>query len=135
MWIMTTGGFYSAVQKGSDPTVLTVRTRSRDAAQLAIDAIEMEFGESVRLVVGEGTDYAYRFEVSRENFARWVQHEIMNFLDYSNFKDAAAATNGQKSGYVHALTDTWTAMLEATDEEGKQYGIYAPKHNPHYGRY
>jgi hypothetical protein len=130
MWIMTTAGMYSAVQKGEDPAVLTVRTRTRDAAQTAADALEMEFGESVEITVGQGTDYPYRFEVSRENFAHWVAYEIRNFLDYDNFKNAAAACNGAESGYVNGLSKTWAAMLDATDEEGQNYGALAP--NPHY---
>ncbi len=130
MWIMTTGGFYSAVQKGADASRLTVRTRAREAAELAASALETEFGEVVEITVGQGTDYPYRFEVSRENFALWVSYEIRNFLDYSNFKSAAAACSGEESGYVKALSETWYALLKATDDEGHSHGIT----NPHYSR-
>jgi|SRR6478609_11426969 len=132
MWIMTTGGFYSAVQKNSDPNTLTVRTRDRAAAQLAIDALETQFGEECTLTVGEGTDYPYRFKVSRENFALWVASEIREYLNYSNFKNAVAVTHGKDGGYTEALADTWTALLKATDEQGHKYGITAAV-NPHYG--
>lgn len=133
MWIMTTGGFYSAVQKGSDASTLTVRTRDRAAAQLAVDAIETQFGETCAITVGEGTDYPYRFVVSRENFALWVADEIREYLNYSNFKSAVAVTHGKDGGYTQALSDTWMALLKATDEEGLEHGITA-KVNPHYSK-
>lgn len=133
MWIMTTGGFYSAVQKGSDTAVLTVRTRNRDAAQIAVDAIETLFGETCTITVGEGTDYPYRFEVSRENFALWVADEVRSYLSYPNFKSAVSATWGEKSGYARALNGTWFEMLKATDDEGRGFGITAQTtENPHY---
>lgn len=124
MWITTTGGFYSAVQKDKNaPDVLTVRTRDYQSATTAADTLEMQFGEKVEIVTGEGTDYPYRFDVSRENFALWLASEARDYVRYSNFKDEVKASRGKN--WANALMDVWSAMHAITDKEGQKHGYYA----------
>lgn len=120
MWIFTTGGFYSAVEVPETDDLL-VRTRDRESAQLAIDGIETETGEEVELVTGEGTDYPYRFKVSRENFAAWVSVEVLRYIDYTNFK---AASHGKGQEWDDALADVWRAMRGVTEPEMRSHGWY-----------
>lgn len=124
MWIMTTGGFYSAVQKDAGaPDVLTVRTRDKESAQTAVDTIEMQFGEHCPITTGEGTDYPYRFDVSRENFALWLSAEARDYVRYSNFKDEVKRSRGK--AWANALMEVWSAMHAITDKEGQKHGYYA----------
>ena len=41
MWVMTTGGFVSAVQDRGNSTVVVVRARDRDSLQTMINGIEL----------------------------------------------------------------------------------------------
>lgn len=121
MWIFTTGGFVSAVQDEEDEGTLVVRSRDRASLQLVFDSVEMltgALGEDDKILVGAGTDYPYRLSVPREAFALWLANEVRQYLDYSNFKDEARASLGDK--WADNLGDVWVAMLGATDEEGRQ---------------
>jgi hypothetical protein len=136
MWIMTTAGFYSAVQDKQDTSLLSVRTRDRESAQIAVDSLEMWFGEVCEVRTGEGTDYPYRFTVKRENFAQWAAQEIMEYLNYTNFKSAAKSSRGED--WESALMNVWVAMMAVTDEEMQDHGYYGTiygKTNPHYADY
>lgn len=136
MWIMTSAGFYSAVQDKNDADTLSVRTRDRESAQIAVDSLEMWFGESCVIREGEGTDYPYRFSVSRANFAQWAAQEIAEYINYTNFKSAAKASRGED--WEDALMDVWLAMMKVTDPEMKNHGYYGTifnRENPHYADY
>lgn len=136
MWITTTAGFYSAVQDKQDESILSIRTRDRESAQIAVDSIEMWFGETCVIREGEGTDYPYRFSVSRENFAQWAAQEIQEYLNYTNFKLAVKSSRGED--WEDALMDVWIAMMKVTDRKMRKHGYYDTifgKKNPHYADY
>lgn len=136
MWIITNAGFYSAVQDKDDADVLSVRTRDRESAQIAIDSLEMWFGESCVIREGEGTDYPYRFSVSRANFALWAAQEIAEYINYTNFK--ASAKNARGEVWEKALMNVWMDMMAVTDPEMQGHGYYGTiynKTNPHYADY
>jgi hypothetical protein len=136
MWIMTTGGFYSAVQESKDAGLLSVRTRDRESAQTAVDTIEMLLGEVCEIRAGEGTDYPYRFTVSREHFAQWLAHEVSEYLTYTNFKSAAKESRGED--WEKALMQVWVSMMKVTDPEMRDHGYYGTIYgntNPHYADY
>lgn len=136
MWITTTAGFYSAVQDKQDADVLSVRTRDRESAQIAIDSLEMWFGEVCTIREGEGTDYPYRFNVSRENFSQWAAQEIREYLNYTNFKSAVKDSRGED--WESALMDVWVDMMQVTDPAMRGHGYYGTifnKENPHYADY
>lgn len=102
MWVFTTDGFFSAVQKPGDPNVLTVRSRTREDAE---DLAE-RFGLTVQHT--PDGDYAYRVVVPRAKFAEYVA-EAARGIDYSNFKDAVAERQGHDRARIYA--DVWAAVL------------------------
>lgn len=123
MWIFTTGGFVSAVQSKTDSTVLVIRARDRYSLDCLADGVEL-LGESPRpaIEVGKGTDYPYRTEVSREAFLAWLNHEVENYLSYTNFKDAAKASLGEP--WSKTLSKVWTDSHGFTDAEGEPFSPY-----------
>lgn len=137
MWITTTGGFYSAVQDKQDADILSIRTRDKKSAEIAVASIKEWFEEVCVIREGEGTDYPYRFRVSRENFSHWVARETMEYLNYTNFKSAAKESRGEV--WEIALMGVWKDMMLVTDPEMQDHGyydtIYGSKTNPHYADY
>ena len=94
MWLITTFGYFSVVQKNADRSagLVTVRARIRKDLDRLRDRYLPSMGE---VDEGGGKDYPYRVKVSREAMAGAFYEAIMD-LDYSNFKAATAAELGFK---------------------------------------
>lgn len=107
MWIFTTEGFISAVQK-SGQTDLTVRSRDRRSLQTLAEASGTEIASTPM------ADYPYRVVVPREQFTSWLTTRAQE-LDYSNFKSAVFTHRGHE--FAHALSRVWSDMHEVTDCE------------------
>lgn len=123
MWVMTTGGFVSAVQETGEPDKVSVRARDRQSLQTLLDTVETVVGEDApEIRTGEGTDYPYRVTVTKKAFAHYLAFEVIEYLKYDNFKSAATASRGEK--WHDALMDTWIAMRKVTDDAGKRHGVY-----------
>jgi hypothetical protein len=113
MWIQTTIGFFSIVQKPEDVAgdTLTIRARSRDH----IEALKLAYlQESGPIQVGGFTDYPYRI-VAPRHAVEDAMSMIVAAIDYRNFKDAVADEDPHTAhvyGKVHA------ALKALTDDEG-----------------
>lgn len=105
MWIFTTEGFISAVQKPGD-TDLTIRSRDRGSLASLAQITRHDIDTS------QGTDYPYRVVVSREQFTQWLAGHAAT-LDYANFKSAVGRQRGH--AFAHPLMDVWSAMHAVTD--------------------
>lgn len=108
MWIFTTIGFFSIVQKRGDE-LLTVRARARKD----LDALRSQYLLSLsETVEGAGTDYRYRATVPRENLAEAMSLIVVD-VTYSNFKSEVArrAGPGRESLY-HRV---WDVMYRLRD--------------------
>ena len=110
MWIFTDTGFISIVRKPQRPDVLTIRARDRKsleglATKAAVDIKRSPHG-----------DYPYRVFVSDAHFTQWLLERSAT-IDYSNFKNQVTKTRGH--GFVHALHDVWSAMLQVEDDESR----------------
>ena len=81
MWLMTTRGFYSAVQHRDDPDRILVRARCRRDLDAISDLVP---GEPVLL---EHADYAWRVETDRATWRAAVA-VLAAEIDYPNFKGA-----------------------------------------------
>ena len=114
MWIYTPTGFVSAVSKSKTSATLTVRARDRQS----LDELVQLSG--AKATIGDGTDYPYRVVVSREIFKYWLDRQIED-LDYSNFKNEAAAVRGYD--YAHVLGRVWSANLDLEDQESAQHYV------------
>jgi hypothetical protein len=106
MWLTTTDGFYSAVDKGDRPGWLCVRGRVRGDLEnlLALKALE---GSDEGIIETGNSDYRFRVYVTREQWAAAVA-EFAAAIDYSNFKDAVADRQGGER--AHAYCDVWSAL-------------------------
>jgi len=115
MWIMTTDGFFSAVQKNpSDPNTITVRSRSRNdlVNLLAVSGLDKTISNS------QGkSDYPFRVVMTKGEWAAYLS-EAAERLDYDNFKNAIAKENKGRSriyGYV------WGELISIEDENENEY--------------
>lgn len=109
MWLITTDGFYSIVDKQNNG-YLTVRARS--AADL--DRLRARLPELGATLTGAGTDYPHRAVVRRDHLAAAVAR-IAADIDYSNFKNEVAAKRGRTR--AHALGEVWHALLQLERED------------------
>lgn len=118
MWLFTTLGFFSVVQKPGD-TGLTIRAR------VAADLDRLRAAHLPALsptVHGAGTDYPYRATIGHEAFGRALIG-LVDELHYGNFKDAVAATMGHDRAHVYG--EVWQTLL-ALEQPASQPGTPAP---------
>lgn len=133
MWIWTTGGFLSAVEHRDDSSKLMVRARDKQSLETMIQGVELagkaagtEY-EALEIVQKLPSDYPWRVEISKATFAIYVQHEIMNYLNYHNFKSALTAYRGEQ--WHKAAMNVWTDMLAVTDSPDNLYGASNKTYN------
>ncbi len=114
MWLITTDGFYSVVDKtpGGVGDELTVRARC--AADL--DRLRERLPALSETRTGAGTDYPHRASVPKERFAAAVA-AIATDIDYSNFKNEVAVRRGRR--HAHVLADVWHALLQLEREDSR----------------
>jgi hypothetical protein len=83
--------------------------RSRDRRHLENLKAKFKLGHAIR--DNEGTDYAYRMSLPKEEWAR-ILSELATEQEYTNFKNEAADNMEQtSSSYVRALHKVWSVML------------------------
>jgi hypothetical protein len=121
MWVTTQGGFYSAVQHNTDPSILVVRTRSySDALTLAkfLVARNRKFYYNTvpadLIKTKSPSDYPWRLFVDRGHFADFVSFEVES-IGYSNFKDQVKKVQGYERASTYS--GVWSVMLEVEDKD------------------
>lgn len=108
MWIFTTIGFFSVVQKPGDDQ-LTVRARFDGDLDRLRDRFLPELGPAKRT---PDADYLYRARVEQAAFAQ-AMAKIAADIDYSNFKSAVGARQGHDRAHVYA--DVWSVLYGAQE--------------------
>lgn len=103
MWLMTTRGFYSAVQHRDDPDRLLVRARCEEDIRALADLVA---GEPVLL---ENADYAWRVETTRAEWSAALQ-VLAAEITYPNFKSAV-----RDAAHHDAYMDVWSVMCALDD--------------------
>lgn len=102
MWLMTTDGFFSAVEDRDDHEAVFVRTRVRgDAEQLAVAV-----GETV--LETRSADYRFRVRMTKADWADYVA-DCAGAIDYNNFKNAVADRQGWARASVYG--EVWATLL------------------------
>lgn len=107
MWLVTTFGFYSVVEKpwDRDRQTLTVRARAREDLDTLRGRYLPTLGD---IVEDESADYRFRAQAPREEvvqaFAEAVRH-----IDYDNFKNAITERQGWARERIYH--DAWRAFL------------------------
>lgn len=113
MWLFTTIGFFSVVQKPGDAD-LTVRARVR----ADLEALRAKHLPAMTTPVDHGgTDYPWRAKVSHADFAAALG-ELAGAIDYANFKDAVAARQGHDRARVYSKVWSAVTQLEALPAKG-----------------
>lgn len=103
MWIFTTTGFYSVVQK---PGEMDLTVRARCAADL--DHLRDRYMPQLSPTLhGGGSDYPYRAHISHPLFAAGLA--LMAFdITYPNFKDEIYRQHGIRREAVY--TKVWALL-------------------------
>jgi len=110
MWLITTLGFFSVVQKEGE-TDLTVRSRVKsDLDSLRITHFPT-LGETQSTPI---SDYPYRAKIKRADFGVGLA-QLGASIDYDNFKDAVDERMGSQR--AHAYTDVWSTLYALTEKE------------------
>ena len=114
MWLITTTGFYSVVEKPWDrPTgTLTVRARVHaDLESLRVTSLP-ELGE---IREDSAADYRYRAQAPREAVARAMHAQVAG-INYDNFKNAVGRRQGR--GRAAVYHDVWEALYRLQSAQG-----------------
>lgn len=108
MWLITTDGFYSVVEKPEDRGTDMLTIRARVASDL--DRLRERFLPTLGATGKDGgTDYKFRARAPRKDIADAMSKIAMS-LDYSNFKSAVAKRQGkEREQLYHGL---WNVLLK-----------------------
>jgi hypothetical protein len=101
MWVFTTDGFFSAVQKGD---WLVVRARS----EADIRRLQAKTGGAV-LHTPPPNDYEWRIRMAPAVWAEYVRSAAES-IDYDNFKNAVGAELGPARARLYH--DVWEVMVD-----------------------
>ncbi len=96
MWLITTIGFFSVVQKPSSD-VLTVRARVKKD----LDTLREKYLPNLSTTItNTGSDYPYRATVRHVDFAEALS-AIAKDIDYGNFKSHVAQAMGLRRAHLY----------------------------------
>ncbi len=113
MWIFTTIGFFSAVQKpGTD--FITIRARVRNDLESLRDKYLPELTDPIAKA---GTDYPWRATISHVKFAEALSRIALD-IDYGNFKDEVAKQQGKPR--AHRYGKVWSALYDMPEDSPKK---------------
>jgi len=107
----------SAVEDNSDLTRLMVRARVKGDLERFFKPI----GLVPDVFAAAGTDYAYRCNVKRSQFAEACAAAAMS-INYGNFKGSV-----KEDARHDAYMDCWTAMMKLQNHCNPVYGGYGKK--------
>lgn len=110
MWLFTTIGFFSVVQRPGD-AFLSVRARVAEDLDRLREEYMPELSETVEW---PGADYRYRAFISHEDFARGLARLAMD-IDYGNFKSAVGVHQGLDRELLYS--QVWGIMTELGELE------------------
>lgn len=125
MWVFTSGGFVSAVQHRDNEDLVMVRARDRQSLETMLEGVELTGAADGEVfdrpeIVSVPGDYRWRVTVSKATFVLFLQFEVLNYLNYDNFKDALSASRGKI--YHDAAMGVWVKMLAVDDGPKEETG-------------
>lgn len=111
MWLFTTVGFFSVVEKSIDGfegehPMLAVRARVEGDLEALRERYMPELAETVATPDG---DYKFRAAISHEAFSRGLA-KLGGDVHYENFKNEVARRQGYER--AHAYHDVWAAAMQ-----------------------
>jgi hypothetical protein len=94
MWLISSIGFFSIVEKSSDKGARTLTVRAR--VQSDLESLREQYLPSLGPILKDvGTDYQFRATAPREDVSKAVSQLVLA-IDYSNFKNEIARKQGRK---------------------------------------
>jgi formylmethanofuran dehydrogenase subunit D len=108
MWLFTTSGFISIVEK--DANHLAVRARD----SLSLSSLAQSYDVVIRKT--PTADYPYRIFITKDQFKNWLSNQPGQ-IQYKNFKSEVTITRGKK--FSSALLKVWSAMHLVEDKEAR----------------
>lgn len=111
MWLFTTFGFFSIVQK-AEGDLRTVRARFRADLERLRDRYLPALSPTEDTEDHTGTDYPYRARARRADLAEAVRQATAD-IDYANFKDAVGEELGGTREELYM--GVWEILQEAED--------------------
>jgi len=118
MWLMTVDGFFSVVaflepNGRIDPARLLVRSRDRQH----LVRVQTRYQLPGKITHLSDADYPYRMVVWKTDWLR-VTRDMMQRIDYPNFKSAVAARRRSWAAYLEALHDVWLVLRDRFEGVG-----------------
>jgi hypothetical protein len=110
MWLQTTLGFFSIVQKAGEAH-LTVRARARGDLERLRDGYLPDLGP---IREGEGTDYRYRATATHDAVAQAIGRLVMD-ITYPNFKNEVKRRMGPTRAATYG--EVWQTLFRIHDGE------------------
>jgi hypothetical protein len=124
MWLYTTFGFFSVVQKSSEQE-LTIRSRVRaDLERLKVRYLPM----MSEILESKSSVYPFRANVTHAAFAHAAYH-IAQDIDYDNFEDASAKSQGTERAEIYEKIWRASSSLDKlndalkSDEGSRVFGV------------
>jgi ADP-ribose pyrophosphatase YjhB (NUDIX family) len=112
MWLFTTFGFFSIVQK---PGTTSLTVRARVGADL--DALREKYMPELSATIsGKGVDYPYRATIEHSSFASGLAH-IAEEIHYETFKNEVIQTLGEERSLVYS--EVWCHLHKLEAENNK----------------
>jgi hypothetical protein len=108
MWLFTTSGFISIIEK--DANHLAVRARD----SLSLSPLAQSYDVVIRRT--PTADYPYRVFITKDQFKNWLSNQPGQ-IQYKNFKSEVTITRGKK--FSNALLKVWSAMHLVEDQEAR----------------
>ena len=108
MWLFTTSGFISIVEK--DANHLAVRARD----SLSLSSLAQSYDVEIRST--PTADYPYRIFITKDQFKNWLSNQPGQ-IDYKNFKSEVSITRGKN--FANALLKVWSAMHAIEDLQAR----------------
>ena len=112
MWIFTTIGFFSVVQKKPQDNFLTVRARVASDLDNLRDKFMSQLSPTIK---GGGTDYPFRATISHKDFGAGLA-KMGESVKYPNFKDAVGDQMGWRREQAYHKVWHDLSDLEATEK-------------------
>jgi hypothetical protein len=105
IWILTTIGFFSIVQKPCNKAngTLTIRARVRDD----LEGLRAYLPDMSDIIESEDSDYRYRTVAKRETVMAALATLVAD-IDYDNFKNEVALRQGYRRAAVYG--DVWQVL-------------------------
>jgi hypothetical protein len=106
MWVVTSIGFFSIVEKPCDKAThtLTIRARVREDLLLLRKTCLPSLGPILDYV---GTDYAFRATAPKKDVSEAFA-QLVSAIDYTNFKNEVAKRQRRKRAETYH--DVWTDL-------------------------